>query len=50
MCPVAWPPQKREGAAAIQEVMAGIRRSHGIAPTRKRAADADVLRDMGPCV
>ncbi|MGI4953303.1 MAG: site-specific integrase [Janthinobacterium lividum] len=38
------PPQAREGAAAILEVMAGIRRSHGIAPARKHAADADVLR------
>lgn len=40
------PPQKREGAAAILEVIAGIRRSHGIAPVRKLAADADVLRDI----
>ncbi len=40
------PPQTREGAAAILEVMAGIRRSHGIAPARKHAADADVLRDV----
>ncbi len=40
------PPQAREGAAAILEVMAGIRRSHGIAPVRKHAADADVLRDV----
>ena len=39
-------PQAREGAAAILEVMAGIRRSHGIAPARKHAADADVLRDV----
>ena len=38
------PPQAREGAAAILEVMAGIRRSHGIASVRKHAADADVLR------
>ena len=38
------PPQAREGAAAILEVMAGIRRSHGIAPVRKHAADADVGR------
>ena len=37
------PPQAREGTAAILEVMAGIRRSHGIAPTRKHPADADVL-------
>jgi len=40
------PPQAREGAAALLEVMAGIRRSHGIAPVRKHAADADVLRDV----
>jgi len=40
------PPQAREGAAAILEVVAGIRRSHGVAPVRKQAADADVLRDM----
>lgn len=40
------PPQAREGAAAILEVMAGIRRSHGVAPMRKQAADADVLRDL----
>ncbi len=40
------PPQKREGAAAILEVIAGIRRSHGVAPARKQAADADVLRDV----
>lgn len=44
------PPQAREGAAAILEVMAGIRRSHGIAPTRKHAADADVLRDILRCI
>ena len=40
------PPQAREGAAAITEVVAGIRRSHGVAPARKHAADADVLRDL----
>ena len=40
------PPQAREGAAALLEVMAGIRRSHGIAPVWKHAADADVLRDV----
>lgn len=40
------PPQKREGAAAMIEVIAGIRRSHGVAPVKKHAADADVLRDM----
>ncbi len=40
------PPQAREGASAILEVMAGIRRSHGVASTRKQAVDADVLRDI----
>ena len=40
------PPQAREGAAAILEVIAGIRRSHGVAPVKKHAADADVLRDI----
>lgn len=40
------PPQSREGAAAITEVLAGIRRSHRVAPAKKHAADADVLRDM----
>lgn len=40
------PPQAREGAAAILEVLAGIRRTHGQVPDRKDAADADVLRDM----
>jgi len=40
------PPQQREGAAAILEVVAGIRRSHGKPPARKSAADADVLRDV----
>ena len=40
------PPQAREGAAAILEVVAGIRRSHGVAPVRKQAVDADVLRDL----
>jgi integrase len=40
------PPQAREGAAAIAEVLAGIRRSRGIAPVKKHAADADVLRDI----
>jgi integrase len=44
------PPQAREGAAAITEVLAGIRRSHGIAPTKKHAADADVLRDILRCI
>ena len=40
------PPQAREGAAAILEVIAGIRRSHGAASVKKHAADADVLRDV----
>lgn len=40
------PPQKVQGAAAILEVIAGIRRSHGVAPVKKHAADADVLRDI----
>ncbi len=35
-------PQKTEGAAAIAEVLAGIRRSHARPPARKTAADADV--------
>ena len=39
-------PQAGQGGAAILAVMAGIRRSHGIAPARKHAADADVLRDL----
>lgn len=40
------PPQQRESAAAILEVVAGIRRSHGKPAARKSAADADVMRDM----
>lgn len=40
------PPQIREGAAAILEVMAEIRRHYGVAPTRINAADAEVLRDI----
>ena len=40
------PPQHGPGAAALLEVMAGIRRSHGRPPQRKQAADADVLRDL----
>lgn len=36
------PPQKAEGAAAIVEVLAGIRRSRTSAPGKKAAADADV--------
>lgn len=36
------PPQKNAGAAAIVEVLAGIRRSRISAPDKKSAADADV--------
>jgi len=36
------PPQKTEGAAAIVEVLAGIRRSRTATPVQKVAADADV--------
>jgi len=44
------PPQARKGDAAILEVMAGIRRSHGVAPARKHVADTDVLRDVLRCI
>lgn len=40
------PPQARVGAQAIRDVMAGIRRTHGVRKERKSAADADLLRDM----
>ena len=40
------PPQAREGAAVIGQVMGGIRRTKGVRPVRKRAADGDALRDM----
>ena len=40
------PPQLSVGAQAIRDVLAGIRRTHGVRKTRKRAADADMLRDM----
>jgi integrase len=40
------PPQERDGSIAIKKVVAGIRRTHGTAPKRKLAADADILRDM----
>jgi integrase len=40
------PPQAAEGGGVILEVMAGIRRSRAEPPTRKAAADADVLLDM----
>ena len=36
------PPQKSEGAAAITEVLAGIRRSRTVPPSKKAASDADV--------
>jgi len=37
------PPQTSEGTAAIAEVLAGIRRRRGAAPTKKRDAEADVI-------
>lgn len=40
------PPQKGTDAALILEVMAGIRRSREKLPTKKAAADADILRDV----
>ena len=40
------PPQECVGGQAIRDVLAGIRRTHGVRKERKRAADADVLRDM----
>lgn len=40
------PPQTREGAVVISQVLAGIRRTKGVRPSRKRAADGDALRDM----
>ena len=40
------PPQAREGATVISQVLAGIRRTKGVRPVRKRAADADAMRDM----
>lgn len=39
-------PQERAGAIAIRNAIAGIRRTHGVKPERKRAADGDLLRDM----
>lgn len=39
-------PTAAPGAVAIKEVMAGIRRTFGVAPERKRAADGDILRRM----
>ena len=40
------PPQACVGAQAIRDVLAGIRRTHGVRKGKKRAADADMLRDM----
>jgi site-specific recombinase XerD len=40
------PPQTQPGAVAITEVLAGIRRTVGVRPVRKRAADGDALRNM----
>jgi integrase len=40
------PPQAQDGAGILREVLAGIRRTHGIAPAKKRAADADILRAL----
>ncbi len=40
------PPQQQPGAVAIRNVVAGIRRTHGIKKIQKRAADGDMLRDM----
>lgn len=39
-------PSQMQGAAVIREVLAGIRRTPGSAPARKKAADGDVLRDL----
>ena len=40
------PPQRTEHGAIIAEILAGIRRAHGKPPSRKAAADADVIRDI----
>jgi site-specific recombinase XerD len=40
------PPQQQQGAVAIRNAVAGIRRTHGIRKVQKRAADGDMLRDM----
>ena len=40
------PPQQQLGAVAIRNVVAGIRRTHGVKKVQKRAADGDMLRDM----
>lgn len=40
------PPQLTEQGAVIAEILAGIRREHGRPPSRKSAADADIVRDV----
>ena len=40
------PPHRAEQGAIISEILAGIRREHGHPPTRKSAADADIVRDV----
>lgn len=40
------PPRLTEQGGAIDEVIAGIRRTHGVAPKRKRPSTAKVMRDM----
>ena len=40
------PPQLTEQGAVIAEILAGIRRKHGRPPSRKSAADADIMRDV----
>lgn len=39
-------PTATAGAVAIKEVMAGVRRTFGVAPDRKRAADGEILQLM----
>jgi len=40
------PPQTRPGADTIRDVLAGIRRTNGVKPKRKQAADGDAMRDI----
>jgi integrase len=40
------PPQGRDDDNAISRVLGGIRRTHGIKPKRKTAADGDIIRDL----
>jgi len=40
------PPQNVAGSQAIRDVLAGIRRTHGVRKMRKRAVGADMLRKM----